>query len=236
MDTTALTSRVARQPGNIKQQDAITRRALPRQPRSVGPARQCAAASDLASTQPAASTGGIRAAERSDTGPHAALWGAVAAYIALTGTAQASLCCLGGLGAGLVYFELLKGQVESLKPGQRSPVLAAQEISVPPLKALALTLAAYSYAIRPRLVIPAALAAGVAAWNSNGLGPKLGWGDDLALIIGFLSFKAPLLLQLWDDNKPRVKSVEELRAARRPVFEPLEVDDTPFDLSKRTGR
>ena len=44
-----------------------------------------------------------------------------------------------------MYFELLKGQVESLKPGQRSPVLAAQEISVPPLKALALTLAAYRF-------------------------------------------------------------------------------------------
>ncbi len=46
-----------------------------------------------------------------------------------------------------------------------------------------------SYAIRPRLLIPAALAAGVAAWNSNHLEPQLGWGDEVALIIGFLSFK-----------------------------------------------
>ena len=50
-----------------------------------------------------------------------------------------------------------------------------------------------SYAIRPRLAIPAALAAGVYGWNHSGLEPQLGWGDDIALIVGFLSFKVSCL-------------------------------------------
>ena len=54
-------------------------------------------------------------------------------------------------------------------------------------------LLACSYALRPRLVIPAALAAGVAAWNSSGYEPQLGLGDELALIVGFLSFKVILV-------------------------------------------
>lgn len=48
--------------------------------------------------------------------------------------------------------------------------------------------------------------------------------------------QAALLLQLWDDTKPRVKTLAELRAAKRPVIEFFELDDTPFDLSKRAGR
>ena len=58
-------------------------------------------------------------------------------------------------------------------------------------------------------------------------------GDETALH-GLL--QAALLLQLWDDTKPRVKTLAELRAAKRPVIEFFELDDTPFDLSKRAGR
>lgn len=56
---------------------------------------------------------------------------------------QASLCCLGGLAAGLVYFNLLRQQVESMNPGQPLPVRSAQDINVQPIKAIALGLAAY---------------------------------------------------------------------------------------------
>lgn len=53
-----------------------------------------------------------------------------------------------------------------------------------------------SYAIRPRLAIPAALAAGIFSWNHAGLEPQLGWGDDIAMIVGFLSFKVSHSLKL----------------------------------------
>lgn len=61
--------------------------------------------------------------------------------------------------------------------------------------------------------------------------PKLGIAEEACLLLGFLSYKLALLIEIWESSKPRAKTREELDREARPMLPQLEdVDDIRPDL------
>ncbi|KAK9830584.1 hypothetical protein WJX81_001474 [Elliptochloris bilobata] len=127
---------------------------------------------------------------------------ALAAYLLLTVSGETALAELVGCAASCGYLALLMREVDAVTPDTRVPLAAAERVAQQPARVLALAFAAYRQALRPRLLVLAALAAAVYEYDMYAAAP-LSSGMKLALFGGFLSYKAALLLTLWDDIKPR---------------------------------
>ncbi|DBA93920.1 hypothetical protein WJX82_005828 [Trebouxia sp. C0006] len=141
--------------------------------------------------------------------------GLLAAYLFLTVSGQAALCALLGSGAGYAYLVLLQQQVDSVTPTDAVPIWEAEDNIQGFARPFAIAIAAYRAGLRARLLVPVGLGACVWACNQSGL-HTVTRVEEGCLILGFLSFKAALLLNVWDSLKPKFDP-EAFKRPPRPV-------------------
>lgn len=125
-----------------------------------------------------------------------------ALYLFITVDGQTALCSLIGTWAAFLYLLWLMHDVDSVKPTDTVPLNNANKITTQPLRFFARILAAYLHALRPRLVVPIALAALVTLYNSFSAEP-LGLIQEGCLFAGFLAYKAALITLVADANVPK---------------------------------
>ena len=144
----------------------------------------------------------------------------LAAYLFFTVSGEAAAAALLGTAAGAGYLALLFRDTDALTPDSPVPLMAAQAEASPLLRKVKVLGAAYWHALaNPRLGVVVALGAAVGAGGAvagrpAGEPPLLEAG---CLLLGFLSYKVALLLELWDDLKPKVDPEAGLRAARPTI-------------------
>jgi hypothetical protein len=154
-----------------------------------------------------------------------------AGYLALSVSAESAAAELVGAAAGYAYMLLLIRDADALTPESSVPLKAAQAVEPAPARAVAKLIAAYRHALSPRLLIPAALIAGAAAWNAAAApADQIGLLEQGCALGGFASYKVALLLKTYDDLKPRAKTDEEMMQALRPRL--AKVEDVPLALRR----
>lgn len=139
----------------------------------------------------------------------------LAAYLLLTVSGPAALAALIGSSASYAYLILLQQQIDAVLPTDSVPIWDAEDNVEGFARPFAIGAAAYRAALRPRLLVPVGLAAGVWACNFSGL-HTVTQTEEGCLVLGFLSFKAALLLNVWYVLKPRYDS-DALKRPKRPV-------------------
>jgi hypothetical protein len=142
----------------------------------------------------------------------------LAAYLFLTVSGTAAACALAGTAAGAAYLALLYRDADALTPETAVPLMAAQ--AEPPgwVRRVKILGAAYWHALaNPRLGVLLALGASVRLGTvaSGRTDPPL--IEAGCLLLGFLSYKVALLLELWDELKPKVDPEAGLRPARPAI-------------------
>lgn len=137
----------------------------------------------------------------STTGSSAGLF---ALYLFLTIDGEAALCSLLGSAFGVAYLLWLFRDVDNVKPTDKVPMQEAEDLSIPYLRGAAKVVAGYRQALQPRLLVPTALAVGIAVYNK--LAPEpLELFYQGCLLAGFLTYKAGLVSKIFDDVTPKVK-------------------------------
>ncbi|KAL3144325.1 hypothetical protein ABBQ32_004086 [Trebouxia sp. C0010 RCD-2024] len=119
--------------------------------------------------------------------------GLLGAYIFLTISGEAAFCSLLGSAASYAYILLIQQHVDSILPTDDVPIWEAEDNVEGLARPFAIGLAGYRAGLRPRLLIPVGLAAGI--WACN----QCGWHsvtrvEQGCLVLGFLSFKVVPLL------------------------------------------
>jgi hypothetical protein len=127
--------------------------------------------------------------------------GGMALYAFLTAGGGAALCVLAGAAGSSLYVTLLMRDVDSVQPTDPVPLWEANRIESPLLRRLAKLAASYRAALRPRLLVPGALALGVAAFNAAAPQP-LPLVDEGCVLAGFLAYKIALLIKVADAQWP----------------------------------
>ena len=143
----------------------------------------------------------------------------LAAYLLLTVSGEAAAAALLGTAAGAAYLALLYRDTDALNTDSPVPLMAAQAEASPFARRVKVLGAAYWHALaNPRLgvvvALGAAVGAGTAASGRAADPPLLEAG---CLLLGFLSYKIALLLELWDDLKPKVDPEAGLRGVRPSI-------------------
>lgn len=141
--------------------------------------------------------------------------GFLAAYLFLTVSGQAALCALLGSTASYAYLSLLQNHVDSVSPTDAVPIWEAEDNVQGFARPFAIVIAAYRAGLRLRLMVPVGLGAGVWACNHSGL-YTVTRTEEGCLVLGFLSYKAALLLNVWDSLKPKFDP-EAFKRPPRPV-------------------
>ncbi|KAK9916142.1 hypothetical protein WJX75_009264 [Coccomyxa subellipsoidea] len=156
----------------------------------------------------------------------------LAGYLFLTVSGPAALSTLVGTAGSYAYLRWLIHDMDGLSEDMVVPFRDARAQPGGPVQTAALGFAAYRQALRPRLLVAVVLAAAVAAFNTVSETP-LGRVEQACLLAGFLSYKAALLLNVWDSLRPRVDP-EVIRRPRRPelaVLPPVEELAKPGNTS-----
>ena len=146
----------------------------------------------------------------------------LAAYLFLTVSGEAAAAALVGTAASALYLTLLFRDADALNLDSRVPLMAAQAETDPWLRKIKVVGAAYWHALaNPRLAVVVGLAGAVAAGGAltgraPGDPPLLEAG---CLLLGFLSYKIALVLELWDDLKPKIDPEAGLRPPRPTIVD-----------------
>jgi hypothetical protein len=142
----------------------------------------------------------------------------LAAYLLLTVSGTAAAAALAGTAAGAAYLALLYRDADALTAETAVPLMAAQAEPTPWLRAVKVLGAAYWHALaHPRLGIVVALGAAVSAGTAATGRSEPPLVEAGCLLLGFLSYKVALLLELWDDLKPKIDPEAGLRRARPTI-------------------
>lgn len=136
--------------------------------------------------------------------------GAIAAYLLVTVDGEASLCALFGMLFSNVYLLWLFRDVDAVTGTDYVPMAEALKVESPVARYLAMWVASYFHALRPRLLVPISLAALMAAYNTIAEVPLNGFCET-SLLLGFLSHKVALLLKIVDDVSPKGFATDSLR-------------------------
>lgn len=154
--------------------------------------------------------------------------GVLAAYLLLTVDAEAAVAALAGAAASNAYIAWLCRDVDNVKPTDRVPMWEAEAVENDFERKFKMLLAAYWYALNPRLLVPVALAAlGWAGHQAVSVSPEgveeplLDSFHQACLLLGFLCYKVPLFLRVGDANVPKGYNSEE---SGRPMI--YRVEDT----------
>ncbi|KAF5837044.1 hypothetical protein DUNSADRAFT_4924 [Dunaliella salina] len=142
--------------------------------------------------------------------------GVLAAYLLLTVDAEAAVAALAGAAASNAYIAWLCKDVDNVKPTDRVPMWEAEAVENEYERKFKKLLAAYWHALKPRLLVPVALAAlGWAGHQAVSVSPE-GMEEPLldsfhqaCLLLGFLCYKVPLFLRVGDANVPKGYNAEE---------------------------
>lgn len=155
-----------------------------------------------------------------------------AVYLVLGVSGTSAAAELVGAAASYGYVLWLIRDVDAITPDTAVPMKAAEAVEPAAARGVAKLFAAYQQALNPRLLVPVGLLGLAAAWNSVAPGPEwqLGVVDQGCMLGGFLSYKAALLLKLYDDLKPRPRTEEEMMQALRPQL--TEVEDVELKLKR----
>lgn len=141
--------------------------------------------------------------------------GLLAAYLFLTVSGEAAFCALLGSAASYGYLTLMQRQVDSVSPTDAVPMWDAEDNVQGLARPFAIAIAGYRAGLRPRLLVPIGLGAGIWACNHSGL-HMVSHTEEGCLILGFLSFKAALLLNVWDSLKPKFDP-QAFKRPKQPV-------------------
>eukprot|EP00878_Enallax_costatus_P037279 GHUV01042097.1.p1 GENE.GHUV01042097.1~~GHUV01042097.1.p1 ORF type:complete len:207 (+),score=71.64 GHUV01042097.1:1019-1639(+) len=128
--------------------------------------------------------------------------GAIGLYLLLTVNGAAALMAMLGSAASYAYFSWLCRDVDSVKPTDTVPIWEANKIENPWLRKAAKLKAAYQKALQPRLLVPVALGCFVGVYGRV-TGEPLDLVYSGCLLLGFLSYKAALVVKLVDDLTPK---------------------------------
>ncbi|GAX75025.1 hypothetical protein CEUSTIGMA_g2471.t1 [Chlamydomonas eustigma] len=147
----------------------------------------------------------------------------VAGYLLLTTNGQTALCSIIGMAFSNVYLLWMFRDVDSVKPTDRVPMFEAKEVQSPITRYLAMLVASYYHALRPRLLVPISLAALMAWYNSTAEVPLSGY-QEVGLLLGFLSYKGALYSKVAaeafpkatpeETSRPRIEKIEEEEALK----------------------
>lgn len=133
--------------------------------------------------------------------------GFLALYLLATVDGEAALCALLGASAGYGYLLWLCHDIDSVKGTDTVPAWEADKIEVPLLRGAAKVVAAYRQALKPRLLVPVALATCMGLYNA--LAPEpLETLYEGCLLLGFLTYKFGLVSKVVDDLMPKVSRDE----------------------------
>eukprot|EP00798_Chlamydomonas_sp_ICE-L_P006597 gene6596-3253_t len=143
--------------------------------------------------------------------------GIMAAYFLVTVDGQAALSVLIGMAFGMLYLLALFRDIDNVKGTDEVPMIKAMRVESLLGRNLAKWAASYYHALKPRLLIPVALAAGMAAY-AQATGEPLSNVYEGGLLLGFLSYKGSLISMVAEDLLP--KSATE--PSSRPTIEKLE--------------
>ena len=147
----------------------------------------------------------------------------LALYLLLTLSGEAALACLVGAAASALYLLWLFRDADALSEDSTVPVMAARQVEGAIPRGVAMTLAGLATGLSPRLLVPISLGAG--AWAVGKVtGEPLPLAVDGGLVLGFLSHKAGLILEVWDELKPKVDPDAGLKK-ERPRLDLPEVED-----------
>lgn len=142
----------------------------------------------------------------------------LAAYLFLTVSGNAAAAALAGTAAGAAYLALLYRDADAITAETAVPLMAAQAEPQGWLRRVKVLAAAYYHALaNPRLGVVVALGAAVglgSAATGRTEPPLIEAG---CLLLGFLSYKIALLLELWDELKPKVDPEAGLRPVRPAI-------------------
>lgn len=148
----------------------------------------------------------------------------LALYLLLTLSGEAALACLVGAAASAVYLLWLFRDADALNEDSTVPVMAARQVEGTIPRGVAMTLAGLATGLSPRLLVPISLGAGAWAVGKYVTGEPLPLAVDGGLVLGFLSHKAGLVLEVWDELKPKVDPDAGLKK-ERPRLDLPEVED-----------
>ena len=157
----------------------------------------------------------------------------LALYLLLTLSGEAALACLVGAAASAAYLQWLFRDADALNEDSTVPVMAARQVEGSIPRGVAMTLAGLATGLSPRRLVPVSL--GAAAWAvGKTTGEPLPLAVDGGLVLGFLSHKAGLVLEVWDELKPKVDPDAGLKK-ERPRLDLPEVEDwrVVFEREKR---
>lgn len=147
----------------------------------------------------------------------------LALYLLLTLSGESALACLVGMAASALYLLWLFRDADALSEDSTVPVMAARQVEGTVPRGVAMTLAGLATGLSPRLLVPISLGVGVWAVGKVN-GEPLPLAVDGGLLLGFLSHKAGLILEIWDELKPKVDPDAGLRQ-ERPALDLPEVED-----------
>eukprot|EP00887_Chlorella_sp_A99_P000479 scaffold17.g479.t1 len=150
-------------------------------------------------------------------------------YLLLSVSGEAAVAELVGAAASYGYLRWLMWDVDRIQPGDRMAWREAEAVDQPALRLLAKGLAAYSHALRPRLLVLCALVGACTAVNATDpADPPLGLVE--------IGCAVALLLKLYDDLKPKPKSAGELMRPRRPTLPDLPGADVSLDFLSSSAK
>eukprot|EP01025_Chloroclados_australasicus_P038001 TRINITY_DN3889_c0_g1_i1.p2 TRINITY_DN3889_c0_g1~~TRINITY_DN3889_c0_g1_i1.p2 ORF type:complete len:242 (+),score=27.62 TRINITY_DN3889_c0_g1_i1:65-790(+) len=144
--------------------------------------------------------------------------GILTVYVYLVFNAKTAFCCMAGSIASYLYVLLLVNDVDSLKKEDISTWLEINKMRQSPQKTLMKAVSSYSISLKPRLLVPIALAMGIWAYNQNAEEP-LSIVNEAAVLAGFLAYKGSLILRLWTELKPKVEEIKVPKPTLRDVEE-----------------
>jgi len=164
------------------------------------------------------------------------------AYLLFQVSGEAAFAALVGAAASYAYVTLLFKEIDAYNEDSVVPSVEADTLPAGFPRNVAKVAAAYKQALfsSPRLLIPVALIASMAAINaiSSSSSNIIGGGGTIDNIVGaqpaldlvvqacgvggfILSFKIALIQQVYDELKPKPLSAEELMKAARPAMPDL---------------
>ncbi|CAK0774363.1 hypothetical protein CVIRNUC_004161 [Coccomyxa viridis] len=153
-------------------------------------------------------------------------------FLAVSGPAALAACV--GTAGSWAYLRLLINDMDNVSESSMAPFRMAQAQPQGPVRLLLLGFASYRQALKPRLLIIVGLTAALAFYNSAAE-HKIGLVEESALFAGFLSYKASLLLEIWDSTKPKFDP-ELLGRQPRPQLRNLpdaDIEDTLRKIRER---
>lgn len=157
---------------------------------------------------------------------------ALAAYLLLVSSGEVAACGLVGSGVSYAYLLWLMRDVDSVQPGMWLAMAEADKVPEGPMRNIARAGASYSHSLQPRLLCLIGLVAAMALYNANAesLGSRpLTLIEQGAAVGGFLSYKVALILQVYEELKPKYDP-EELLKSKRPAL--VQVEDVSLDLKE----